>query len=122
LAHEDEIIAAKEAEEAAARARDERLADPNWREKEQAIQSAAPTRSGDTWTCSYCNGINQGGMICVHCTMPRPGYAPESVTPTTPAASDTPAAPADDHRFDPGYVEQAPAPDLGQDDDPKSES
>jgi len=35
LAHEDEIIARKEAEEAAARARDEKLADPNWREKEQ---------------------------------------------------------------------------------------
>ena len=33
LAHEDEIIAAKEAEEAAARARDEQLADPNWREE-----------------------------------------------------------------------------------------
>jgi len=35
LAHEDEIIARKEAEEAAARARDEKLADPNWREHEQ---------------------------------------------------------------------------------------
>ena len=128
LAHEDEIIAAKEAEEAAARARDERLADPNWREKEQVIQSAAPMRSGDTWTCSYCNGVNQGGMICVHCTMPRPGYAPGPATPTTsatpavPTTSDTPAAPADDHRFDPGYVEQAPAPDLDQDEDSKSES
>ena len=33
LAREDEIIAAKEAEEAAARARDEQLADPNWREE-----------------------------------------------------------------------------------------
>ena len=33
LKHEDEIIAAKEAEEAAARARDEKMADPNWREE-----------------------------------------------------------------------------------------
>lgn len=33
LKHEDEIIAAKEAEEAAARARDEHLADPNWKEE-----------------------------------------------------------------------------------------
>ncbi|MBQ9000606.1 MAG: ATP-dependent zinc metalloprotease FtsH [Eggerthellaceae bacterium] len=40
LAHEDEFIARKEAEEAEARARDERLADPNWREKEQLAQPA----------------------------------------------------------------------------------
>ncbi|MCI2241260.1 ATP-dependent zinc metalloprotease FtsH [Adlercreutzia faecimuris] len=33
LAREDDIIAAKEAEEAAARARDAQLADPNWREE-----------------------------------------------------------------------------------------
>ena len=33
LAREGEIIAAKEAEEAAARAKDEQLADPNWREE-----------------------------------------------------------------------------------------
>ncbi len=33
LEHEDEIIAAKEREEAEARARDERLADPNWKEE-----------------------------------------------------------------------------------------
>ena len=33
LKHEDEIMARKEAEEAAARARDEQLADPNWKEE-----------------------------------------------------------------------------------------
>ena len=33
LKHEDEIIARKEAEEAAARERDAKLADPNWREE-----------------------------------------------------------------------------------------
>lgn len=39
LKHEDEINARKEAEEAAARARDEKLADPNWKEE--------PTAPGD---------------------------------------------------------------------------
>ncbi len=36
LEHEDEIIARKEAEEAAARARDAQVQDPNWHEQEQA--------------------------------------------------------------------------------------
>ena len=42
LAHEDEIIARKEAEEAAARARDERLADPNWRDNMGSGDGTAP--------------------------------------------------------------------------------
>lgn len=42
LSHEDEIIARKEAEEAAARARDVQLQDPHWHEHEQArlVQNA----------------------------------------------------------------------------------
>ena len=72
LAHEDEIIARKEAEEAAARARDEKLADPNWRENEDTGASG----------------------------LPAPGV-PAAVQPMQPAVP-----------VDPGFVEQAPAPEL----------
>ncbi len=92
LAHEDEIIAAKEAEEAAARARDERLADPNWREKEQPGQ---PGQQG------------QPPM-----PMPLP-FESQPAGPEGEPADPQPAQEPIDHRFDPGYVEQAPAPEFG---------
>jgi len=137
LAHEDEIIARKEAEEAAARARDARLADPNWRQRTQGT----PVPPGGTWTCSYCNGVNGDGAYCGHCGMPRSGGAPTPIAqpaqaeqPAQPAQPIQPAQPVEpiqpvqpispistasdsepvevDHRFDPGYVEQAPAPEI----------
>lgn len=68
LKHEDEIIAKKEAEERAARERDEKLADPNWKEE--------PIEPGDQ--------------------DPNPPFrapaAPDAVAPAAP--SDDPAAPA----------------------------
>ncbi len=90
LAHEDEIIARKEAEEAAARARDERLADPNWREKEQTNQMPP--------------------------VMPQPAHAAPQVPAVQVNQPQPPAQGANqdpfNHSFDPGYVEQAPAPDA----------
>ncbi|CAK7035959.1 MAG: ATP-dependent zinc metalloprotease FtsH [Paraeggerthella hongkongensis] len=68
LKHEDEIIAKKEAEERAARERDEKLADPNWKEE--------PIEPGDQ--------------------DPNPPFrapvAPDAVAPAAP--SNDPAAPA----------------------------
>ena len=131
LAHEDEIIARKEAEEAAARARDARLADPNWRDRERV----APGPSGNSWTCAYCNGVNGDGPYCGHCGMPRSGGQPiQPIQPAQPVEPAQPAQPVEvvepaqpispiptasepveaDHRFDPGYVDQAPAPDMGE--------
>ena len=86
LAHEGEIIARKEAEEAAARARDEKLADPNWREKEQArfdqqqIQNAAPLPPASIPSVS------------------------DSVEPPVAAQQSD----LDAGRFDPGFVDQVP--------------
>ena len=70
LKHEDEIIAKKEAEERAARERDEKLADPNWKEE--------PIEPGDQ--------------------DPNPPFrapvAPDAVAPAAP--SNDPAAPSND--------------------------
>ena len=121
LAHEDEIIAAKEAEEAAARARDERLADPNWREKEQIAQMQPGQQV--SWFCTKCGAPNlEGSAFCGQCGAPRPvvqqpvpPVAQVAKQPTEPAEEpvEQPVEqPAVDHRFDPGYVEQAPAPDV----------
>ncbi|MBE6472719.1 MAG: ATP-dependent zinc metalloprotease FtsH [Coriobacteriaceae bacterium] len=98
LAHEDEIIARKEAEEAAARARDERLADPNWRDKEQAaMQSAygmAPAPAA-------------GVAVAQEPAAPEPAPAPEDGEPADAGV---------ENRFDPGYTDQAPAPKFPGDD------
>ena len=95
LAHEDEIIARKDAEEAEARARDERLADPAWREKEQArlaqdagVQPAQPQSVAEP--------------------------IPLQAIPVDPSQQ---AAGRADGRFDPGYVQQVPpAADEGDED------
>ena len=123
LAHEDEIIARKEAEEAAARARDERLADPNWREKEQAAQMQLEQQA--SWFCVRCGAPNlEGSAFCGQCGNPRPvvaqpvpptSQAEEPVGPAEEPAEQPVEQPAADHRFDPGYVEQAPAPDVQPD-------
>ena len=77
LKREGDIIAAKEAEEAAARARDEQLADPNWKGDadggagaagEQAAQAAAPAQV-------------QAAPVA---QAPAPG--PDDVPPAPPAA------------------------------------
>ncbi len=47
LAHEDEINARKEAEEAAARARDAQLADPNWRD--EPVEPGDQNANGPFW-------------------------------------------------------------------------
>ena len=92
LAHEDEIIARKEAEEAAARARDERLADPNWRDKEQAAMQNA-----------YGMGVPPQGPGAP-ATPSQPSRPAEPAEPAEPRSAD-PGNP-----YDPGYTEQAPAP------------
>lgn len=95
LKHEDEINARKEQEEAAARARDEKLSDPNWREEsvEPGDQdpkppfrttpesSAAPTQqsdipeppsaAGDKHSKSFLNEIEEGFREMMH--EPKPG-------------------------------------------------
>ena len=89
LAHEDEIIARKEAEEAAARARDARLANPNWRQEAQMQPQpmAVSASSADTWVCPQCGATNSG-VFCGQCGKRK--EVPE----------------ADDHKFDPGFTEQ----------------
>ena len=100
LAREDEIIARKEAEEAAARARDERLADPNWREKEQAYQQQSPDQQPPVQQSQNPN-------------YPQPPYQqqyqqqPQVQQPQAQQPSESPED-AQVHRFDPGFTQQAP--------------
>ena len=97
LAHEDEIIARKDAEEAEARARDERLADPAWREKEQVRLAQAD--SDQSQPRSVADPI------------------PLQAMPVDP--SQQAARPArEEGRFDPGYVQQAPSRDAEEGDSP----
>ncbi len=85
LAHEGEIIARKEAEEAAARARDEKLADPNWREKEQAENDLQWDQDTDQFP-----PVIAPSVIDV-----------QSTVEVQQSASDA-------GRFDPGFVDQVP--------------
>ena len=105
LAHEGEIIARKEAEEAAARARDQKLADPNWREKEQA-------EAGMSVQSMEQVAVQVPGQVPVQ---------PQTQTPVQGGASYPVALPPDAQqggveqppsevgRFDPGFVNQSPA-------------
>ena len=89
LAREDEIIARKEAEEAAARARDARLADPNWRDREQAAMQDA-----------------YGMTAAQH---QAPVVQPEAQQAAQqPAAQQTVDIPAEG-KYDPGFTEQVPS-------------
>ena len=102
LAREDEIIARKEAEEAAARARDARLADPNWRDREQAAMQDA-----------------YGMTAAQH---QAPVVQPEAQQAAQqPAAQQTVDIPAEG-KYDPGFTEQVPS-DLpaGREGDSKGE-
>jgi len=98
LAHEDEIIARKEAEEAAARARDEKLADPNWREKE-SMGAAAPTQQLPQASAPYGQQMAQQPPAVQ--AVPR---AEGQQAPVIPQGGDN----AEVGRFDPGYVNQVP--------------
>ena len=113
LAHEDEIIARKEAEEAAARARDEQLADPNWRMHEQG---GLPPQGGQPM---------QVQPVPTPAPAPEPEPAPAPVVNPEPAPMPEPMpepepTPVDNggeagmqppvNRVDPGYVQQKPAP------------
>ncbi len=112
LSHEDEIIARKEAEEAAARERDARLADPDWRIHEQARLAsseggAIPLEAQPVWPDQplYQPTPQQGNPA-------YPGY-PQQGTPVDPGYAQ-PGNPAD-----PGYTQQVPPPQgpSGQDGD-----
>ena len=81
LAHEDEIIARKEAEEAAARARDEQLADPNWRMREQG---GLPPQGGQPM---------QVQPVPMPTPAPEPEPAPAPVVNPEPAPMPEPEAP-----------------------------
>ena len=119
LSHGDEIIARKEAEEAAARARDERLADPNWREKEQAAMQSAygmqPYSSQpyhqEQDPYSQQHPVNQLPQVQQN--------APQNAQPQQEQTAGQVAPSQGDHRFDPGFTEQIP-PREGQQDQPLS--
>ena len=103
LAHEDEIIARKEAEEAAARARDEKLADPNWREKE-SMEAAAPHQQLPQAPAPYGQQMAQQPPTVQ--AVPR---AEGQQAPVIPQGGDN----AEVGRFDPGYVNQVPPKQQG---------
>ena len=118
LAHEDEILARKEAEEAAARARDARLADPNWRNREQQLP-------GPFDPYAQAQNINQQQV-----QQPLAGQQPYGQQPPMgqqqpagqqPSGQEQPADQQPDQRpFDPGYVDQNPAPEFPPDWDPNN--
>ena len=126
LAHEGEIIARKEAEEAAARARDEKLADPNWREKEQAAaqitaEQAAQTQQMQQMQQMQPNLPTQPIPPAAYGQQQAPyqqqvPYEQQAQMPVAAPAQGQDAAPvapvqtpSEIGRFDPGYVNQAPA-------------
>lgn len=47
-----------------------------------AAAAAAPAANADTWTCSNCGNVNQGGKFCSNCGTPKPTvqYCPECGT------------------------------------------
>ena len=138
LAREDEIIARKEAEEAAARARDERLADPNWREKEQAAyggyQSGGqgglpgqvqqqpygqqPTNQQPYGQQPYDQQPYQQQSYGQHAASMVPPVEQQPVQQPVESPEDAQA-----HRFDPGFTQQAPsAHQSGEQPDNEEES
>ena len=138
LAREDEIIARKEAEEAAARARDERLADPNWREKEQAAyggyQSGGqgglpgqvqqqpygqqPTNQQPYGQQPYDQQPYQQQSYGQHAAPMVPPVEQQPVQQPVESPEDAQA-----HRFDPGFTQQAPsAHQSGEQPDNEEES
>ena len=130
LAREDEIIARKEAEEAAARARDERLADPNWRQREQAgtyggtsvnpygqqqytqqpynqqqpygqQQQGGQPPYGQHAAPTQNQGYPQGQY-----QQPQPYQQPQQQPAESPADVDA-------HKYDPGFTQQMPSGSQG---------
>ena len=127
LAHEDEIIARKEAEEAAARARDERLADPNWRESLPngtdapggggAVMAGAPTQAAPVqlqWQAQpQSDPASQQPA-----SQPAPAPVPQPEQPEQQPREEPPSS-SPKHAADPGYVDQYPAPLFPSDWDPE---
>ena len=126
LAREDEIIARKEAEEAAARARDERLADPNWREKEQAGYGNYPSGGQGGMPVQQPYGQQPASQQPYgqqdpnqhpygqqsYCQQPYGQHAAPLVPPVVQEPVQQPAESPEDaqaHRFDPGFTQQAPS-------------
>ena len=102
LSHEAEIIARKEAEEAAARARDQKLADPNWREKEQAAI--------DMQQMAGKSQVQQVQAAPLPYVQPTAAPQPTPIEVTPAQSVNQPSSAQDIGRFDPGFVEQAPPP------------
>ena len=117
LAHEDEIIARKEAEEAAARARDERLANPNWREGENAAPAQGMPSGGMPGSGMPGNGMPGGGMPMqgdavrgAHVQTQQPAAGSQPTQQPTQQGAAPEQQPA--RHVDPGYVDQNPAPEF----------
>ncbi len=110
LVREKEIIARKEAEEAAARARDEKLADPNWRAKEQEAALGQPG-----------GGPGAPMPVTQQQMLQQPAVQPAVQQPIPVNPNPQPQQPVDQGaaqlqpddipeigRFDPGYTQQQP--------------